>query len=100
MDVIGLVLVAIFYALILCAGVWIAKSKNAWSPDVSKDLMVAGRSLGLFVGIMTLVATEVGGAFVNGTAEAFYKEGLLWCLPLIWIPHLDDPERVVLCPSP
>lgn len=80
MDVIGLVLVGVFYGLILIAGLWIARTKGAFHPETSKDLMVAGRSLGLFVGILTLVATEVGGAFVNGTAEETFNRGILWCL--------------------
>ena len=42
--------------------------------------MLAGRSLGLFVGIWTLVATEVGGVFVNGTSEVMYTQGVLWAL--------------------
>ena len=42
--------------------------------------MLAGRSLGFFVGIWTLVATEVGGVFVNGTSEVMYTQGALWAL--------------------
>ena len=42
--------------------------------------MLAGRSLGLFVGIWTLVATEVGGVFVNGTSEVMYTQGAFWAL--------------------
>ena len=42
--------------------------------------MLAGRNLGLVVGIWTLVATEVGGVFVNGTAEVMYTQGAIWAL--------------------
>ena len=42
--------------------------------------MLAGRNLGLVVGIWTLVATEVGGVFVNGTAEVMYTQGAIWPL--------------------
>ena len=42
--------------------------------------MLAGRGLGFFVGIWTLVATEVGGVFVNGTAEIMYTQGAMWAL--------------------
>ena len=42
--------------------------------------MLAGRNLGVFVGILTLVATEVGGVFVNGTAEVMFTKGALWTL--------------------
>merc|ERR1711863_129933 len=33
---------------------------------------------GLFVGIMTMGATWVGGGFINGSAEETYKAGLIW----------------------
>lgn len=28
---------------------------------------------------MLLVATWVGGGYINGTAEAIYTNGLVWC---------------------
>ena len=31
--------------------------------------MLAGRDIGLFVGMMTMGATWVGGGFINGSAE-------------------------------
>ena len=52
--------------------------KNDESSD--EALLLAGRSLGVGVGVCTLVATEVGGAFLNGTAEEVYRSGLLHCL--------------------
>ena len=41
--------------------------------------MLAGRNIGLFVGIFTMTATWVGGGFLNSTAEIFYSSGLIWC---------------------
>lgn len=73
MDLIGLAFVAIFYLVILLAGIWIARQKGVLEPDSWEELVLANRDLGLFVGIFTLIATEVGGAFVNGTAEEVYK---------------------------
>ena len=43
-------------------------------------MFLAGRNLGFIVGIWTLVATEVGGVFVNGTSEIMYTQGVLWAL--------------------
>ena len=80
MNVLGLIAVIAFYLIILACGIWIAKSKGILHPKKSEDLMLAGRSLGLFVGTLTLVATEVGGAFVNGTAEVTFNQGVLWAL--------------------
>ena len=73
MDLIGLAFVAIFYVAILLAGIWIARKKGVLEPDSWEELVLANRDLGLVVGIFTLIATEVGGAFVNGTAEEVYK---------------------------
>ncbi len=41
--------------------------------------MLAGRNIGMFVGIFTMTATWVGGGYINGTAEIVYKYGLIWC---------------------
>jgi high affinity choline transporter 7 len=73
MDVIGLVFVLVFYVAILFGGVWIARKKGVLEPNSWEELVLANRDLGLGVGIFTLIATEVGGAFVNGTAEEVYK---------------------------
>ena len=42
-------------------------------PESWEQLVLANRDLGLGVGICTLIATKVGGAFVNGTAEEVYN---------------------------
>lgn len=41
--------------------------------------MLAGRNIGMFVGIFTMTATWVGGGYINGTAEIVFNDGLLWC---------------------
>ena len=41
------------------------------------DLALAGRRLGLGIGVFTMTATWVDGGYVNGTAEATYGAGLL-----------------------
>ena len=55
MDVLGLVLVLIFYGAILLAGVWVAQRHGLLHPKKAEDLMLAGRNFGLTVGIFTLV---------------------------------------------
>ena len=32
----------------------------------------------MFVGILTMGATWVGGGFINGSAQETYKAGLIW----------------------
>ena len=71
MDVLGLVLVFVFYAVILLAGVWVAQRRGVLHPKTAEDLMLAGRNFGLTVGIFTLVNS------------CFYIiENLLWHLKL------------------
>jgi len=40
-------------------------------------MVLAGRRLGLAVGVFTMTATWVDGGYLNGTAEATYGSGLL-----------------------
>ena len=40
--------------------------------------MLAGRDIGVFVGVLTMGATWVGGGFINGSAQETYKSGLIW----------------------
>ena len=76
----GLVSIIIFYILILLVGIWAGRKKKstAQSPD-SEEIMLAGRNIGLLVGIFTMTATWVGGAYINGTAEQVFSTGLLTC---------------------
>ena len=41
-------------------------------------VMLAGRDIGMFVGVLTMGATWVGGGFINGSAQEAYKSGLIW----------------------
>ena len=79
MDLVGLAFVALFYLVILVGGLWMARQKGLFEPDSWEEIVLAKRELGLCLGIFTLIATEVGGAFVNGTAEEVFNRGLLWC---------------------
>ena len=73
LNVVGLVGIIVFYFLILGIGIWAAlKKKNKKSEngeirideersenrsDETEDVILAGRSLGLFVGAMTMTGT-------------------------------------------
>ena len=72
-----------FYGLILLVGIYATKRSKKFrrmSMDLAQDTMVAGRNIGLLVGVFTMTATWVGGGYINGTAELVYqnKGGLLW----------------------
>lgn len=54
-HVVGLVAIIIFYLLILAVGIWAGrKSKQSGSSADSEDVMLAGRNIGLVVGIFTM----------------------------------------------
>jgi high affinity choline transporter 7 len=76
----GLAAVIVFYVLILIVGIWAGRKQKSSekSPD-TEEIMLAGRNIGLLVGIFTMTATWVGGAYINGTAEQVFSTGLLAC---------------------
>ncbi|XP_043211528.1 high-affinity choline transporter 1-like isoform X2 [Amphibalanus amphitrite] len=74
----GVISIIVFYVLILLVGIWAGKKKPPGEDD-SEDVMLAGRSIGVFVGIFTMTATWVGGGYINGTAEIIFDKGIVWC---------------------
>ncbi|RXG51378.1 hypothetical protein Avbf_13713 [Armadillidium vulgare] len=74
----GLIVICFFYAVIFLVGIWAAWKRRAKKQDTDETIL-AGRSLGSFIGVMTLTATWVGGGYINGSAEAVYESGLVWC---------------------
>ncbi|KAK3091589.1 hypothetical protein FSP39_020993 [Pinctada imbricata] len=73
----GLISIIVFYLLILVIGIW--ASRKIKGKHDTENLMLAGRNIGLLVGIFTMTATWVGGGFINGTTEVIYTSGLVWC---------------------
>merc|ERR1719209_729934 len=59
-------------------GLWASRKKGQNVEAGGNEMeanMVAGRNIGLVVGCFTMTATWVGGGYINGTAEAVYKDG-------------------------
>ncbi|XP_076753581.1 high-affinity choline transporter 1 [Xylocopa sonorina] len=77
--VIGLAGVIVFYVAVLGVGIWAATVKKKKSHHGQDSMMLANRGLGPILGAFTLIATWVGGAYVNGTAELMFTRGLAWC---------------------
>jgi len=74
--------IAAITAVLLLYGVFFAVGALAGrgrSGDFD-ELLLANRTLTLPIGVLTMVATWVGGGFLNGTAEAVFdpNRGLLW----------------------
>ena len=71
----GLVVILLFYALIFFVGIWAARRSR---DDHSEDFLLAGRKLPLWIAMLTMAATWLGGGYINGTAEAAAHYGLVW----------------------
>lgn len=77
LDVLGLVWWAVFCSVILVVGVGAGLARRG-QERTPEEVMVAGRRLDFFVGILTMAATWVGGGFIIGAAQGVYSNGLLW----------------------
>ena len=55
----GLVAVIAFYIVILAIGLFASWKKKAHSQTQSEEIMLAGRDIGLFVGIFTMTGRQL-----------------------------------------
>lgn len=69
----ALTAVLCLYGAFLCIGVAAARKVKEGS---SADLLVAGRTLPLWLAVLTMTATWVDGGYLLGTVEGTYKAGL------------------------
>jgi len=84
LNVGGLIGVIVFYLVILAVGLYAAwknrKLREEAKENVTaEDVILAKRNINLFVGVMTMTATWVGGGYINGAAEITYGSGFGWC---------------------
>jgi high affinity choline transporter 7 len=70
----GLILMLLSYVLVYFVGVAAAKGKGS----SIEDMIVANRSLPLWIGVFSMAATWIDGGYINGTAEYAYSTGLVW----------------------
>ncbi|EFX80893.1 hypothetical protein DAPPUDRAFT_22271, partial [Daphnia pulex] len=78
----GLVSIIVFYLVILAVGIWAGwrhGKKNQKEATGTESVMLAGRNMGVFVGIMTMTATWVDGGYIMGSAEVVFTSGVAWC---------------------
>ncbi|KAL1428462.1 hypothetical protein MTO96_002837 [Rhipicephalus appendiculatus] len=95
-NAVAMLLVILYYCAVVTLGVWSSRKMSTDSSvqisrlsvetrrkqDASHFLMklfIANRNLPLMLGVGSMTATWVGGGYLNGTAEAVYKRGLLHC---------------------
>ncbi|XP_047106773.1 high-affinity choline transporter 1-like [Schistocerca piceifrons] len=72
----GIAGILVFYLLVLAVGIWAGSRRKG---DGDDDFILAGRSIGLYIGLITFIATYVGGGYINATTEAMFDTGLAWC---------------------
>jgi len=53
LNIAGIASIVLFYLLILAVGIW-AGRKNEKGNESEEEIMLAGRNIGLFVGIFTM----------------------------------------------
>ncbi|KAL5021608.1 hypothetical protein ScPMuIL_000763 [Solemya velum] len=75
-NVPGIIGIVIFYLLVLAVGIW-AGRKSIKSTNTD-ELFLANRNLGMILSSLTIAATGIGAAYINGTAEEMAREGFLW----------------------
>ncbi|XP_065298753.1 high-affinity choline transporter 1-like isoform X1 [Dermacentor albipictus] len=91
------VLAMLFYLIaIMCVGVWSGRKLHIFKEDGQAStsdlrrrrpqqtrflhrLFLADRNMSLTLGITSMTAIWVGGGYLNGTAEAVYSHGILYC---------------------
>ncbi|XP_075894859.1 high affinity choline transporter 1-like [Nelusetta ayraudi] len=82
----GLLCMGVFYLAVLATGIWAsrkAKLEERRCPGRSSEVtMVGGRNLNIWVSILTMTATWVGGGYILGCAEIMYNptKGLVWLI--------------------
>ncbi|GFN79183.1 high-affinity choline transporter 1-like [Plakobranchus ocellatus] len=81
-NVDAVVILVVFYLIILAVGLLAAYKVKVKGNELKRleTSLVAGRDLKTSVGIFTMIATTVGGGYINGTAEEVARSGLVWTL--------------------
>ncbi len=71
----GFIAMMVFYGLIFYFGNYAANLRQAKN---ATDVILAGRSIPLWIAVFTMSATWIGGGYINGTAQATKESGLVW----------------------
>jgi high affinity choline transporter 7 len=72
----GFFAILVFYGLTFFTGSYIARRHGGTKEG--NDAILGGRNIPLWISVFTMSATWLGGGYINGSAEATYKNGLVW----------------------
>ncbi|XP_077514060.1 high-affinity choline transporter 1-like [Amblyomma americanum] len=95
-SILGALVMILYYIAVVSVGVWSGRKvhgdlshnyssgrrKGEYKPDNDEYLLrlfLANRNVPLALGIISMTATWVCGVFINGTAEAVFRRGIIWC---------------------
>lgn len=70
----GLLMMLFLY----CTFYYVGAKAVAKHRGKTDDMLVAGRSMPLWISIFTMTATWVGGGYIAGTAETIHSSGIVW----------------------
>nr|QGJ83560.1 high affinity choline transporter 1 [Opalinidae sp.] len=73
-DWLGTLLVSIFYLFVLWVGIWSSRKQKDTTPE---EMLLAGRNLGGFVGVLTLLSTWYCAGTIYSNAEMVSSAGIL-----------------------
>ncbi|MFO0946688.1 MAG: sodium:solute symporter family protein [Planctomycetota bacterium] len=71
-----LLAIGVLYVLILIVGIRAGRKER--EDGSAEGMLLARRGMPLFISVFTMVATWVGGGYINGTAEEVYNRGIVW----------------------
>ncbi|XP_042370127.1 high-affinity choline transporter 1-like, partial [Plectropomus leopardus] len=86
LNIPGVTVMVAFYLLVLGTGIWASLKSKKMEKDMHSSHVevsfLANRRVSLVMGVFTMTATWVGGAFIIGVAESVYDptKGLIWAL--------------------
>lgn len=69
----GLIGIILFYLIVVLIGVWASRKKNAGN-NAEEEIMLAGRNIGLFVGIFTMTGRSVVSGDLSLNQDGQYLE--------------------------
>lgn len=96
LNVEGLVGIIFFYLIVLLVGLYAGWKKRREEQN-QEQVMLAGRDIGLFVGVLTMGATWVGGGFINGSAQGNLQRGPYLDTGPLWICALSRHKWDLFC---
>lgn len=63
-NIAGVISIILFYILILAVGIWAGRKKESGN-DSEEEVMLAGRNIGMFVGIFTMTGNKKVAAYLT-----------------------------------